>query len=826
MFSVKQCHTLFLFMLLAGTAAAQIPGLPAAESNGSSATSAEAAKPEVIDITEIPVLAEQDAQYLRDITQQLQGKSGSKAIGKELNTIKRSVDALVLQASERQLKSLQLSGLESLSRHSRFLDWEIKQWEKRMQSAALPYSAATRDLAERQQRWATTREAAADVLSPILLRRMDELLAQIKSTQDSISKPLSELLLLSQQAAAVSARLHLATSAVNTRIDEIDGNLTTLDSENIFSVLFGNKNAEQTKFQDYFRSLNKGIQLESAFMTEFDRSTERTYLFYQVLGGLMLPLFLWISFVARKVLKTGGSLQNYRTTLTRPISAWLLLMVVGMLIIQLAGPLLRMTFLMLLAWIPVMRLQPEHVNRIFGRWVYLTAVFFFVNLLGIVFSQAPVIFRSLLLFNSLFMMATLGWLLYRSARLLNNSNNRRLLIMRGLVSLGVGVTAIALIANIAGNVSLTAMLNDALVKTAYMALFLFAVGNVVRAFTRFVFRSYAEKLVTHIQAAGGIIPVITRLFNAALVLFWLYGTLTVFRVYRPLMDTVGTVASFELGFGAFSISIGSIVVFAVSVYLSFWLAKTLRGMLKEDILPNMDLPRGVANSVSTMSYYFLLIAGLMVALTAAGFKVSQLAIVIGALSVGIGFGLQTVVNNFVSGLILMLERPIQPGDTVELSGTVGRVRDIGMRATTLTTAEGADVVVPNGMLLAEKMINWTLSNTQRRIDIPVGVAYGSDPRQVLEILEKVAHGTHGISKDPTPSVLFTGFGASSLDFSVRAWADTFDDSFQIRSSMAVNIYKALNEAGIEIPFPQQDLHIRSVQPGLFNPIQRESDETR
>ena len=167
----------------------------------------------------------------------------------------------------------------------------------------------------------------------------------------------------------------------------------------------------------------------------------------------------------------------------------------------------------------------------------------------------------------------------------------------------------------------------------------------------------------------------------------------------------------------------------------------MRGVLSEDVLPRMSLPRGVANSASTMTYYLLLMLGLMVALAAAGFEVSQLALVLGALSVGIGFGLQTVVNNFVSGLILMFERPIQPGDTVELSGTVGTVRDIGMRATTFTTFEGADVVVPNGMLLSEKLINWTLSTNTRRIDIPVGVAYGSDPERVRALLTEVAQRT-------------------------------------------------------------------------------------
>jgi len=207
-------------------------------------------------------------------------------------------------------------------------------------------------------------------------------------------------------------------------------------------------------------------------------------------------------------------------------------------------------------------------------------------------------------------------------------------------------------------------------------------------------------------------------------------------------------------------------------------------------------------------------------LSAAGLQMSQFTIVLGALSVGIGFGLNTVINNFVSGLILMVERPVQPGDTIELSGTIGRVRDIGMRATTLTTFEGADVIVPNGMLLSEKMINWTLSSDKRRIDIPVNVAYGNDPGKVLALLAEVAKNAEGVSTNPEPTVLFTGFGANSLDFSVRAWTDSFDDSVFVRSGMAVGIYAALEQAGIEIPFPQRDLHVKSVDADILAQLKR------
>jgi small-conductance mechanosensitive channel len=241
----------------------------------------------------------------------------------------------------------------------------------------------------------------------------------------------------------------------------------------------------------------------------------------------------------------------------------------------------------------------------------------------------------------------------------------------------------------------------------------------------------------------------------------------------------------------------------------------------------MELPRGVANSVSTLSYYAIVLLGLMFALAAAGFQMSQFAIVFGALGVGIGFGLQNIVNNFVSGLILMFERPIQPGDTVEITGTSGTVRDIGMRATTLKTFEGADVVIPNGTLLSEKLINWTMSDMNRRVDVDVGVAYGSDPRQVAKLLTDVTVACEGIAGQPAPAVIFKGFGASSLDFNIRAWTRNFGDWVAIRSELAMRVHEALVAADIAIPYPQHDIHIRSVdseaRAGLVTALPRRAD---
>jgi small-conductance mechanosensitive channel len=210
--------------------------------------------------------------------------------------------------------------------------------------------------------------------------------------------------------------------------------------------------------------------------------------------------------------------------------------------------------------------------------------------------------------------------------------------------------------------------------------------------------------------------------------------------------------------------------------------------------------------------YTIIGIAVILAVAAAGIQLDRFAIIVGALSVGIGFGLQNVVNNFVSGLILAFERPVQSGDTVQLGPMWGKISRIGVRSSTVRTFEGAEVIVPNANLISQEVTNWTLSDYRRRVELLVGVAYGSNPRKVMEILLNAAKADERLLQSPEPTVLFLGFGDSSLDFSLRAWTEQFDSFLSIKSDLTLTVHDALYANGIEIPFPQRDLHLRSVDP--------------
>jgi small-conductance mechanosensitive channel len=199
-----------------------------------------------------------------------------------------------------------------------------------------------------------------------------------------------------------------------------------------------------------------------------------------------------------------------------------------------------------------------------------------------------------------------------------------------------------------------------------------------------------------------------------------------------------------------------------------------------------------------------------------GLDLSNLALIAGALSVGIGFGLQNVVNNFVSGLILLVERPIKVGDWVLVGGHEGFVKQIKVRATEIETFQRASVIIPNSEFISNAVTNLTHKDSFGRVDVSIGVAYGSDVNQVMEVLKKCLRENSSILEFPEPFVLFQGFGDSSLDFETRAYIPEVSRIFRVSSEVRVAIYTALAEAGIEIPFPQRDVHIKSLPKGLRN----------
>jgi small-conductance mechanosensitive channel len=282
------------------------------------------------------------------------------------------------------------------------------------------------------------------------------------------------------------------------------------------------------------------------------------------------------------------------------------------------------------------------------------------------------------------------------------------------------------------------------------------------------------------------------------------GIQTAYKYVKELLDF----RLFTLGGTTFTM--WTVLYLAVLVMALVFISRRLKRWLIDSFLARRDLDPGVRQAVATIFQYLFLLTGLLIILSTAGIDLTTLNVLAGAVGIGVGFGLQTIANNFISGLIILFERPIKVGDRIQVGEVTGDVVRIGARATTIKTNDNIEIIVPNSEFISTQVINWSHSDREVRLHIPVGVSYSSNPEKVRDILLEVAASHKGVLSNPPPDVIFTEFGDSSLNFDLRGWTSDFITKPKIlRSDLNFAIRKRFSERGIEIPFPQRDIHVRS-----------------
>lgn len=262
--------------------------------------------------------------------------------------------------------------------------------------------------------------------------------------------------------------------------------------------------------------------------------------------------------------------------------------------------------------------------------------------------------------------------------------------------------------------------------------------------------------------------------------------------------------------GETEITLATLFTFTLLVVLVVILERLLRRQLLRRLLGRTKMAASLQFAITRLVGYIFIALGCYIALQLVGINLTSLAVLAGAVGIGLGFGLQNIVNNFVSGVIILAERPIGVGDRIEVGDVAGRVKEIRLRSTTVVTNDNITIIVPNSNFISDSVTNWSYGDPRVRIRLPVGVAYGTDPRRLERLLVETAAAHPKVLREPAPSVFFHGFGESSLDFELAVWTEemTFAPR-RLRSDLYFAIEQKLRENKIEIPFPQRDLHLRS-----------------
>jgi len=773
-----------------------------------------------IPLPEIITRAEQIKRPLREIGGRLSSNSEVASIAAQLQTGTAQLPAQARQIEERIATAPTLYELRELEQVWKLRNEELDRWQKTLAQAGAQAESDLRWLREEQPKWAQTLNETDDPdLLETVFDRLRAALVEMQKLERAVEERLNLLLLLqdrvSQQDFLVASVLdHIALA--KQRFQE---QLLTRDHRPLWSALL-NQDAQSAQA---IAPADKSFVHELAAARESINGQRQTVV-------LLITLFIALLWANIKLAKRLDSLptdedallhqEGTVRVLKRPASVALLITLLTYLWLSPLSASILNSIVALLLLIPFLRVARLLVEP--PSWLrvpfYALAVLHLSDQIRFLADIEAVIERLIFLFEIGVAQGVVVWML-RPVRFAQLSNSAfTLKWLRRAFYLMLALLAISLLANLFGLMTLAKLLGEGVLHSAYLGALLYAVARIVVIVIALLLRTRRAQMLAFVQSYRDEMMIwCKRASYFVMAVVWLNGTLELFTIREQIAAAVMRILDASLSFRSLSISLGDVLSFLVVGAAAYGIARFVRIVLQEDVLTRIPLKRGVPQAIATAVQYLLLIVGFVMALTAAGFEMDRLTLLTGAFGVGIGFGLQNIINNFVSGLILLFERPVQVGDAVQVGSTSGDITRIGIRSSTISTAQGAEVIVPNAKLISDEVTNWTLSNQIRRAEISVGVEYDSDPTQVIKLLVGVAKSNPDVLDEPSPFALFKGFGDNALEFELRFWV-AFQSHVAVKSQVAVAVAAALRKAGISISTPQRDLHVTLIESELKNSL--------
>lgn len=731
------------------------------------------------------------------------------AIAVRLPTVRAEIDEFLAALAGRALERRSLDALDAEESAWHALQVDLPSWLEVLAQRVGELSAVVAELRRMDEVWAVTdQRLAGEAGPPALIVAVGAVRERVAGAQRAAGERRIGLLTLQAAVAEQNGRIERALDEIafarDRRVRRIfEADAPPLWAPNVFDPVTSHLGAQ----------LRAGVTAARERLAEFADENEGAMTLHAVLFAMLVVALHSARTRVRRRTDEESGLGRVAEVFELPYSMAALIGLGAAPWIYPHLPLVLGQLLGAAALVPTVRLVRHFVEDALVPLINALIGFYLLDRVRELAEIVPVLARLILMLEMLAGALMIGWLL-RPQRLreIPTYAQRGRLYVIGLACRGaLGVMLAAMLAEAMGYSGLGRLLGDAVLESAYLAVVLYAGVHIFDSLATFALRVRPLGSLGMVQRSR--YEMAARLHRVAVWvagLGWVVETLDRFAIRAPVFAAIEGAVTAELVFGSIALSLADLLAFGLTVWLSFLLSRVVRFALEEDVYPRLSLERGIPYAASRFVHFLILGLGFFLAVAAMGIDLNRFVLLAGALGVGIGFGLQNIVDNFVSGLILLTERPVQVGDTIETEGLLGEVQRIGIRSSTVRTRTGAELIVPNAQLVSSQVTNWTLSDALRRIEVTVGVAYGTDVSRVLDLLQQVAVENPDVLADPAPQALFRGFGDSSLDFELRAWTGVFDQFVRVQSDLNVAIDSALAAADIEIPFPQRDLNLRTV----------------
>ena len=759
----------------------------------------------VIPLAEVATRTTEVSNFLRTLHTQFAPSPEIDKIQKELPNVRDVQEAKL----RRTMKVLQAQpAMEMLQAEEQM--WQKSQtemggWLNRLTQRVTQLQAALGRLADLQKAWSQTLDTArSEQASEAIIQQITAILPAIEAAQITLQTQRSAVLALQGPVAYESAKCGTALAEISKAQRMAVVGLAGRETLPIwsaerwaqaraagFAALHELATDPWAEIEQYLHDPSRGMPIHLALLVIL------SVLFY----AMRREVHRW----------TAGEGSPFITTVSeRPFAAALVASLIIASSPYLSTPPTVRNVFAVLALAPMIRLIKPTVDQgsVFG--LYALGLLFALDTIRHAFAGAILFDQVVVVLEAIAGMAVLGW------SLACGNLKRSFAVATGLVrlralrlaaSLVLVILSLGLVAGVLGYVHGARLMVSCVFIGGATALTLSASVKILCGVAAFGFRMWPLRLLHLVRRHRDLLERRThRVLVWVAIIGWLDRVMDYVGLLQPALSFGKMVLAARLERGSINISVEDVLAFVLTVWAAYLLSSFIRSVLEEDVYPRRKVTHGTAYAASRLLHYVILALGLVVGMGVLGADLTKVTVLLGAFGVGIAFGLQSVVNNFVSGLILLFERPVHAGDAVEVGNLQGQVQRIGIRSSTVRTFQGADIIVPNSQLVSEQVTNWTLSDSLRRIDLPVGVSYGAEPQEVIEVLKAAATAHPRALKSPPPQALFVGFGESSIDFELRAWAQ-FADFVEVRSELAVAVYHAVHAAGMSFPFPQRVVHL-------------------
>jgi potassium efflux system protein len=765
-----------------------------------------------VEILPIPVseVTVQSGLVLEKIKKMIDEDKANRQQEELIQKIPVFMDSLLRRDGElarRPLAELSGRALENFRTELSSYKKTLAEWENFFVERGQKIAGDLEILDREVELWTLTSDYAREKNAPaVTMRRIASVIAELEQTQARLGALNRTVLTWQDQVAKSGQRVNDRLDKVIAAEKQVSATVWVINDVPLWQVAVFDTLAEGSSTSA--STLNDDLKLLRGFVQE---KTGYVALILLVFIGLVIFIFY---VRAQGFTVDENTDEGHRKAigvfLARPFSAASVITFFFILLSDQEMPRIVTELISLLVTIPVFRIVPGIINaRIMPFFSIILGLFILLHVESNVQLFTGLSWRFILFAQSSILNIALLFIRMRSNKYLTTQLLPQKL-KSGMISIAVLLAIGGFIANLIGMSELARLLTHGTIRSITYFLMLFVTLITI---TGFVSIALKRRQTDYIQAfkkrRGQIEKLILQILGLLALYFWLRANLVLFNIYDYVLGGIDQFFALKLSVGSVEISMANLFGFIFIIFLTAVTTRFIRLLLEEDILNRIKLPRGAAGAISMMTRYIIVAIGFLFALAAAGVDMNKFSIALGALGVGIGFGLQNIISNFISGIILAFERPIQSGDVVNVGANLGVVKEIGVRSSRIRTYEGTEVIIPNADLISKEVINWTLSDKLKRQEVMIKVAHGSDPRTVKELLEAILDNHSYVLDDPRPMVLYLGFGDYSLDFRLLFW--TFaDNGLTVKSDVALQIHDQLKLSAIAFPAQRHEVEMRKL----------------